>query len=280
MDSRLREALRLVELGLAVHLLHPRSKEPIAEEWQRAPALDAELLQILYRPGMEIGIHTGLVPGARLPVVVLDLDTPDSVAWARSRFPLSPVRAVTRRGEHWYFKHPGVPVHTRHKPDRLALDVQAEGAHVVCPPSVHASGFVYAWLGSPPTSETLAMLPAWSRAWFPPPAAPAIVRPSLHTGRRDLARAIGAARKWRVEQESEGRGTQTFKLAQFLTLQLGLDAHRAYRVLACEYNPRLPQPYNEALLRRKIDQALRSRLALTALDRNHTTAGSSPCALP
>lgn len=260
MDKRLREAIRLCELGIAVHLLHPRSKEPIAEKWQQAPALNAELLAMLYRPGLEIGIHTGLVQGAGFPVVVLDLDNPESVQYAHERFPVSPVRAKTRRGEHWYFRHPGEPIGTRHRPERLALDVQGEGAHVVCPPSVHATGFVYEWIADP-TRESLARLPVWSRSWFPPPAAPVVMRSALRIGRRELARAVGAARKWRVEEESEGRGTQTFKLAQFLTLQLGLDAEQTYRVLASEYNPRLHQPYGEDRLRRKVSEALRSRLA-------------------
>jgi hypothetical protein len=261
MDNRLREALRLVELGLAVHLLHPRSKEPIAKKWQQAPAIQPELLALLYRPGMEIGIHTGAVSGAAVPVVVLDLDNPESVAWARSRFPLSPVRALTRRGEHWYFRHPGSIVRTRHKPDRLALDVQAEGAHVVCPPSLHATGFVYAWIGGPPSPASLASLPLWSADWFPPPAAPAHIPRRFSASRRDLARALGAARKWQTFEESAGRGTQTFKLAQFLTLECSLSPDAAFAILWQEWNPRLSQPYSEPLLRRKVEQARRSRLA-------------------
>jgi len=278
MDSRLREAIRLVELGLAVHLLHPRSKEPIAEKWQQAPALDAEMLCLLYQPGMEIGIHTGAVRGAAVPVVVLDLDTPEAVELARSRFPLSPVRAQTRRGEHWYFRHPGGDIFTRHKPERLALDVQADGAHVVCPPSVHPSGFVYDWVGDGPTAASLATMPTWSRAWFPPPAVPMVIdRPSC-ADRRARARARGACRSWRVEVESEGRGTQTFKLAQFLTLQLGLNEQDAYQVMAAEWNPRLPQPYGETLLRRKVREALRSRLSSVLRPETALGGGTEVCA--
>ena len=264
MDKRLAEALRLAQLGLAVHLLHPRSKEPIAEKWQQAPALDVELLRALYRPGMEIGIHTGRVAHARVPVVVLDLDTPEAVELARSRFPLSPVRARTRRGEHWYFRHPGHPVDTRHKPEQLQLDVQAEGAHVVCPPSVHASGFVYEWIDAAPSAGSLASMPVWSAAWFPRPVLRVVSRAEVQAPRRILARARGAARRWRICEESEGRGTQTFKLAQFLLVELGLDAETTYQTLATEYNPRLPQPYNEALLRRKVSEAQRSRVALVS----------------
>lgn len=260
MDSRLLEALRLAELGLAVHWLHPRSKEPIGEKWQEAPAAHRELLAATHRLGYELGIHCGRVLHARVPVVVLDLDGQEALEWARAHLPRSPVRAWTRRGEHWYFAHPGGAVGTRHHPDRLLLDVQAEGAHVVCPPSIHPTGYVYQWFQAP-TEASLAALPTWSREWFPPPAAPVIVQSASRVGKRELARARGAARKWRVHVEGEGRGTQTYKLAQFLTLQLGLSEADAYRVLAAEWNPRLPQPYDELKLRRKVREALRSRLA-------------------
>lgn len=276
MDNRLREALRLVELGLAVHLLHPRSKEPIAQKWQQAPALDAELLSLLYQPGMEIGIHTGAVKGAAVPVVVLDLDTPESVEWALSRFPLSPVRCKTRRGEHWYFRHPGSPVATRHKPERLSLDVQGEGAHVVCPPSLHASGFVYAWIESAPSRASVESMPLWSRDWFPPPALPGVIWRPVRASRRGVARAIGAARKWRTYEESEGRGTQTFKLAQFITVECSLSPEQAFVILWNEWNPRLRQPYSESLLRRKINEALRSRVATAAAGSSSSLLQGTP----
>ena len=91
-----------------------------------------------------------------------------------------------------------------------------------------------------------------------------VSRAEVQAPRRSLARARGAARRWRICEESEGRGTQTFKLAQFLLVELGLDAETTYQILATEYNPRLPQPYNEALLRRKVSEAQRSRVALVS----------------
>lgn len=271
MDKRLIEALRLADLGLAVHWLHPRSKEPIGKKWQEAPAAHAELLAATHRPDYELGIHCGHVLHARVPVVVLDLDGREALDWARAHLPRSPVRAWTRRGEHWYFAHPGGAVATRHHPDRLLLDVQGEGSHVVCPPSIHSTGYVYQWVQAP-TQESLAAMPTWSRDWFPAPAAPVIVQSASIPARRELARARGAARKWRVCVESEGRGTQTYKLAQFLTLQLGLGPDDAYRVLAAEWNPRLPQPYDERRLRRKVSEAMRSRLA-TMVTTTQTTMG-------
>ena len=120
MDKRLAEALRLAQLGLAVHLLYPRSKEPIAERWQQAPALDVELLRALYRPGMEIGIHTGRVAHARVPVVVLDLDFRSgrdrALSLPDSR-PCAHGRAAASTGTSAIL---GIPVDTRHKPGCLA----------------------------------------------------------------------------------------------------------------------------------------------------------------
>lgn len=268
MDRRLSEGLRLAELGFAVHWLHPRSKTPIAGDWQRAPAAHAELLRAIWRPGMELGIHCGLVRDARMPVIVLDLDNPQSVGWARDRLPVSPLRARTRRGEHWYFRHPGIPISTRHRPDGLALDVQGEGAHVVAPPSIHITGHVYEWVDEGPTARVLAQLPTWSARWFPPPVCVMRMcsRGRGHVGARERARALGAVRKWRTFDESEGRGTQTYKLAQFLTLECRLSADEAFALLWTEWNPRLRQPYSEPTLRRKVDQALQSRLAASVAE--------------
>lgn len=76
--------------------------------------------------------------------------------------------------------------------------------------------------------------------------------------RRALTKAKRACRRWPVEREGAGRGLLTFKLAQFLTLRLGLTADTAFEVMATGYNPRLPDPYEGELLKKKISAALES----------------------
>ena len=185
MNAILQEGLRLASLGLSVHWLRcpqsgpeqGRGKAPVRKDWQRRAALSVAELRAEYRDGYNIGLHTGLVTGARTPLVVVDIDGPQGrdAALRAVKF-VPPVRAVTTRGEHWYFRHPGrgLQVPTRLHIDGEALDVLGEssagyGHNVVLPPSVHPSGAVYAWADAAPDAAAWRDLPVYQVAWFAPP---------------------------------------------------------------------------------------------------------------
>lgn len=263
------DAAHLAELGLPLHWLKPPSeggKEPVVYAWHRLPWQTPRRLHATYRPGYNLGVRTGLVDGARACVVVLDLDSPLELAWARESMPWTPLRVVTRRGEHWYYLQPGpgVVVPTRHKPGGRAIDVSASLAQVVCPPSVHASGHAYSWVVKP-DKALLQQTPTWDPTWFRR-VAPAVTAPTMGSQAggsdvRALRRGRGFARNWRVAPESEGRGTQTYLLAVTLVQGLRLDPETAYRLLASEWNPRLSEPYTEDLLRRKVAEAQKAQYA-------------------
>lgn len=268
----LTDALRLARMGFALLWLRRPAqggKEPIKKEWQSQPWTSPALLQSTYESGLNVGIRTGWVRGALLCVVVLDLDSPEALAWARANLPSTPVRVESRRGEHWYYLHPGPGIHVgnRVKVGKLAIDVRADGGQVVAPPSVHRSGHRYVWMGGLPNSGHLDALPTWDVSWFPsapPTPAPPPASPSSPMS-RNYRRGRGLARSWRVAEENEGRGTQTYKLALSLVRGLALDPESAYQLLATEFNPRLPQPYSELLLRRKISEALKANQATGAV---------------
>lgn len=264
-------AMRLAELGLAVHWLSPPSrggKRPVSPLWHRAPAYAPEELWGQYRAGYNVGIHTGNVRGVRVPVVVLDLDNWEARQWAVSQVPATPLRALTRRGQHWYYRHPGggVRVRNRNHVEGRAVDVRGDEGQVVCPPSVHESGYIYAWeLGVAPIARILEALPVWSPSWFPTPApaAPSLRREAVQLSQPVALRrrrGIRLAQSWRIEEEGQGRGTQTYKLAVTLVHGLQLDAETAYELLV-HYNSRLPQPYDETRLRRKVAEAQRAQRA-------------------
>ncbi|MPZ24447.1 MAG: hypothetical protein GEU28_13145, partial [Dehalococcoidia bacterium] len=79
------------------------------------------------------------------------------------------VRALSGRqdgGTHYYFRHPGFYI--KSGADRLGpgLDVKADGAYVVAPPSIHPkTGKEYEWdAGAHPADVPLADLPDWMLA--------------------------------------------------------------------------------------------------------------------
>lgn len=168
-------ALRYLQMGLSVLPLIPRP-EPDPKEMAKRPALKgwkhlqekaatAEEAVDWWRknPSRGVGIVTGAVSG----VVVVDLDTPQAVAWAAEHLPETPWTAMTGKGEHRYYRHPGATIKNGVRvkcvggADGLAVDLRADGGYVVAPPSIHPNGTPYrqvgAWSG---TGADLPMFPS------------------------------------------------------------------------------------------------------------------------
>lgn len=274
----LRMALRLSAAGIAVHWLRGpqggseqgRGKAPLYRDWQQTPWQDAERLRRSYVLGCNLGIHTGRVEGARLPLLVVDFDDAAALAWGRAHLPPSPLRVRSRQGEHWYYRRPQTAERcpNRAKVSGLRLDIRCDEGNVVFPPSVHPSGFVYELVGRPLGPETFEALTVFDYGWLPAPAAPApAVAPPLGFATfpdRTERRAIALCHRWQVNQRGQGQGTDTFKLAGMLLFSLGLTPEQTYAVLELWYNRRCPQPYTEPELRRKVHEAaskLRDRRA-------------------
>ncbi len=99
------------------------------------------------RADHDIAIPTGLVT----LTVVLDADTPDAFEKMRSEYGEPTV--LTKRGGHWYFRHPqdGKVTSKRFAP---GLDCKADGGYVVVPPSRNRN-----WMRGIPDPATLPALP-------------------------------------------------------------------------------------------------------------------------
>lgn len=72
----LAEHRELVDLGAALHWLHPESKRPIGDNWSEKPRADFERLARTYRPGNNIGIRLGepsLTPAGHPMVIDVDI---------------------------------------------------------------------------------------------------------------------------------------------------------------------------------------------------------------
>jgi len=112
-------------------------------------------------PMANIGIVTGEASG----LVVLDVDPggEDSLAKLEEQHGALPdtVQSLTGRGRHLLFKHPGFPIKNK-VAVAPGVDVRGDGGYVVAPPSLHASGKLYAWeLAHHPDEIEPAVMPQW-----------------------------------------------------------------------------------------------------------------------
>lgn len=267
------EALRLAELGLAVHwlrgpsggLFEGRGKAPVSKRWQREPAHSPEQLRATFSPWFNLGLHTGAVPGAALRLVGFDIDGAEGFAFLRSRgVPQSPVRTATRKGEHWLFRHPGGMLPTRLRIDKRPVDLLADtrdgGMNLVLPPSRHPTGFVYQPIGGPWTRAQLEALPVYDRAWFPPPPQSVTTQRTtrLSVGPRTLVHARAALEKMAPAIQGQGGARATFIAALMLCKRFGLDESTVFDLLRTHYNPRCVPPWSERDLLRKARDAARA----------------------
>lgn len=253
-------ALSLCRAGLAVHWLWPRSKVPASGSWQILNCRTPEQLQRSYRPGFNLGMRTGHVPGARVHLVAVDVDSAQRMQWAEKNLPPTPCRTLTHKGEHWLYLHPGPGVVIRNEV-KIGDDIDVRGdlGNLVIPPSVHPQGFQYQ-AAQPWQDLPWLQLPVFQREWLPvrPAPAPAPVRAHVRStsdNGRMLVRGERLARVWQTQERGCGQGTDTFKLAGRLLFALGMSADDAFEIMRSVYNPRCPEPYTDAELRRKVDQA-------------------------
>jgi hypothetical protein len=95
----------------------------------------------------DVGVATGHASG----LVVIEADTPARRAQMEERF--GPPTVVTRKGAHWYFRHPrdGKVVSRRVV---TGLDCKADGGYVAVPPSTGKT-----WTTGIPDKSTLPQLP-------------------------------------------------------------------------------------------------------------------------
>lgn len=104
--------------------------------------------------------NIGLVTGAKAGVVVLDVDDPAALESLGVTLP-STVEVSTGRcdgARHLYFAAPTERITSRSIV--AGIDLRGEASYVVVPPSRHASGEVYEWVGEPLTRQALAPFPS------------------------------------------------------------------------------------------------------------------------
>ena len=158
-----RRAQALVEHGLSLVPLKPRSKEPSIRQWserQQKPATLRRLWAELEEAGDEAGL--AIVCGRVSGVVACDFDDEAAVAWARANLPETPWRTKTTRGEHWFYRQPENFAAPTSLPWKGEL--RADGQYVVAPGSLHPGGERYLALGD--WTAPKSALPTFDVRWL------------------------------------------------------------------------------------------------------------------
>lgn len=111
--------------------------------------------------GWPADVNVGIVTGAVSGIVVVDCDTRASAEWFYKTRGKSTTITETRRGFHFYFKHPGGVVQNAIKVEGQ-YEVKGDGGYVLAPPSQHSEG-AYRWA----MPLDVNALPVFDRAWRP-----------------------------------------------------------------------------------------------------------------
>lgn len=204
----------LLKIGVSVI---PIADSPDTPEQQRKRPLikwgaycDAAMSPDDWRfPGANVGLVTGLVSG----VVVVDCDSEDAtVQWMISRT-ATPLRIKTRRGMHFYYRHPGgyVKSGSGFNVDGCEYDVKGDRSYVLAPPSMRG-GHQYQVV---PCSGNIrgrwivaADLPDFDVAWRPE-----TVRDSAWDDSDQIIRDGVAYIRQIFAKEGEGGDRDTFRAA-------------------------------------------------------------------
>ena len=181
MNTTLKAALALREMGFAVHWLVPKTKRPIEAGWAEAPIKSASDLEATYRDGYNVGFRPGkwsVVEGKE--VVVLDIDirggkafaeeayaVADSVlagafdpqvksgsGWGRHQYLVMPIgtspemaATTLRESDVWILDGKVCNPNTKAARPAYVVEVLSTGKNCVLPPSIHPdSGKPYEWL--------------------------------------------------------------------------------------------------------------------------------------
>lgn len=194
--------------------------------------------------------NLAIVTGKISNIVVVDIDSTDAKIWAEKNLPITPMKTRTAKGEHWFYRYPGVKIGNKVKsgPHNLEIDIRGDGGYVVAPYSTHPDGYIYSEI-SPWTEIQIEQIPVFDPAWFLVKAAQAKPisneRPLLN--RKILNDLI----KKGQAVEGQGGDKHTFETACYLTRDLGLSINEAM-IYFQEWNKSNAPPWGDEELRKKL----------------------------
>lgn len=135
-------------------------KHPALKSWQKEASTDADRIKEWWGKFPKSGI--GIATGKESNLTILDVDAGGDVTLNKLRgkeaMPDTAVVETGSGGRHFYFAYTAA-VKTVAKKIGAGLDTRSDGGYVVAPPSDHASGSKYKWLGK--WNTTPAQFPEW-----------------------------------------------------------------------------------------------------------------------
>jgi hypothetical protein len=199
--------------------------------------------------------NIALVCGAFHGLVVVDVDDAESLRFARLHFGPTPYRVATRRGIHFYYRHPGAGIHVQTKARVFgeqgpAIDVRGDGGIATALGSVHAEGHIYN-LDEGARITPASDLPLWDVRWVP------TVRPLLPPSLDRSSNRSGLERAERYLDTCEGSGKgvrnqNTFRVAASVIRDFGLAEEQGWALLSSwndlRNDPPLPQEELKAIV--------------------------------
>ena len=145
-------ALEAHDRGWNIMPLSLTSKTPLLGwmDWQTNPVTD-DMIDDWFTEGVRTKsgnivkyFNIGLITGELSGVVAVDCDNEDAIKFAEKNAMTTPYKVITKKGAHFYFKHPRQGTRFANKvggvgrdwPQVEGLDFRGDGGFVVMPPSI------------------------------------------------------------------------------------------------------------------------------------------------
>lgn len=143
--------------GCNVIPLRYKSKKPALHQWQQWQSTRVSDEQIREWGMADKFGNIGLVCGDISRMAVLDIDNPAAVDWLQIDFNKvwqAGAAVVQTGGGYHIYMRTNQHVPTRQLP-RFGVELRANGAYVLAPPSIHPSGRQYHWYATPHYRQVL-----------------------------------------------------------------------------------------------------------------------------
>lgn len=198
--------------------------------------------------------NLSVVCGDSNRLVVVDADDADSITFCNLHLTETPFKVQTRKGVHFYYRHPGGYVASRTRVHSVyPIDIRGDGGLATGLGSIHETGYVYQ-LYQDSDLVSILDLPVYNIEWFP------IATPKAFNRMKVTAGPMEKAMRFIDKQERAGSGIRNqvaFKIAAALTHDFALTEDQAMSLLLT-WNERNDPPLPEAEIKTIVKSSIHS----------------------